>query len=190
MIGKRMKRARAFTLMELLVCVGIISMILGVCGTIFAEVIRLRGAQDRYNVRLDGAEFLLRRVSRAVRSAAGFAASAGTHEASEKTLILRTGEGHVVYRCAKEGVERIELAGGHVRRDLLVEDRGFDVRFDVEGEGPSSARSVVVTVSWEEPPEIGISRPVLSQRAAPRNEATARMTRKKREASDEESGET
>ena len=59
------RRMRALTLAELLVCLGMMSVVLGVGGLCFAQVVRLRTAQERYNARLDATDYLFRRVAKA-----------------------------------------------------------------------------------------------------------------------------
>ena len=56
----------------MLVAIGTISLVLAMGAVAFAEVIRLRGAQDRYNRRLMSADFLLRRIARDVRPGRAF----------------------------------------------------------------------------------------------------------------------
>ena len=169
MIRFRRRRDGAIALAELLVCLGMISLVLGLGGVCFVEVIRLSGAQERYNQRLDASDYLLRRVARDVRAASGFADSAGEFRAGEATLIIRTQDGCIVYRSDEGKVERIELFGASVHRVVVVDAPGVAVHFDHERVPPGEARSVVTTAEWEEPPKIGVSHPVLSLRVACRN---------------------
>jgi len=166
MISLRRRDETAFTLIEVLVAIGIIGTILGICGVCFAEIVRLRGAQDRYYGRLDAADYLLRKIERDVRAATGFAGSAGDFEAGERTLVLLTPAGSVVFHASEKGVERIERAADGERRDVLVPSKRLGVKFSFEGESPAEARSVATTVVWDEHPRIGVSRPTLSLRVA------------------------
>ena len=169
-MNRRMKPdAAALTLMETLISIGIINMILLMSGVCFAEIIRLRGAQNRYNERLLKADYLLRRVERDVRSARAFPASVGQVRAGEKSLILKTAGGEVLYRVENDKVRRTEHKGGRSRDEVIVEKPGLDIRFDFDGSSPDVSRSVVTTVAWDEHPKIGISRPTLSLRVALRH---------------------
>lgn len=150
-------RRRAVTLMELVICVGIIGVIIALAGMAFAEVLRTRGAVDRYTARAEAAQWLLRKVTADVRQARGIEAGK-----SPDTLKLTTATGVITWH-AENG--RIERADSAVDRAPVPVCRtpGLRVRFDVE-----SARAVVTTVEWEESPRVGLSHPVLSQRAARR----------------------
>ncbi|MFH1604671.1 MAG: prepilin-type N-terminal cleavage/methylation domain-containing protein [Pseudomonadota bacterium] len=174
----KFRRMRALTLVELLVCLGIMSVVLGVGGLCFAQVVRLRGAQERYNYRLDATDYLLRQVAKDVRAARGFAvsvasaakaASADEFKSDNRTLILRMADGHVIYQHNEAGVERIALFKDRAHRIAAMAAVGVSVRFDFEGLSPNEARSVVTTAEWDEPPKIGISHPMLSLRVACRN---------------------
>ena len=166
MIRFRRRRDGAIALAELLVCLGMISLVLGLGGVCFVEVIRLRGAQERYHQRLDAADYLLRRIARDVRAARGFADSAGEFRAGEATLIIRIQDGCIVYRSDEGKVERIELFGASTHRVVVVDAPGVAVRFDHEEVPAAVARSVVTTAEWDEPPKIGVSHPALSLRVA------------------------
>ena len=159
-------RARAFTLAELLVCMGMIAMILATSGMCFAQVVRLRGAHERYSNRLASADYLLRGIARDVRQAQGFVASAGKLRAGADCVILRVDDGFVVYQAKDNSVERTEIGPQETRTALVVDNPLLRVRFDFEGRAPLDARSVVTTVEWVEHPRIGISRPMLSLRVA------------------------
>jgi len=159
-----------FTLMEVMVAVGIMSVALALGAVAFAEVLRLRTAQGRYQERLAAADFLLRRFERDVRAGSAFSPAAGGFVAGAQTAIVSTAGGAVVYRAAAGKVERIELGGdGTKKRDVLIHSPGLKVSFDLEGAPAASARSAVATVEWIEPPAIGVSRPTLSLRVALRN---------------------
>ena len=170
------RRMRALTLAELLVCLGMMSVVLGVGGLCFAQVVRLRGAQERYNARLDATDYLFRRVAKDVRAARGFAGSAGEFKSDNDTLILRAGDGHVIYQHNEAGVERIALFKDRTNRIAAMAAVGVSVWFDFEGVPPNQARSVVITAEWDEPPKIGISHPMLSLRVACRNYSARRST--------------
>jgi len=159
-----------FTLIEVIVSIGLITTALGLGAMCFAEVVRLRGAQERYTQRLNAADFLLRRVADDVRSAGAFLPSAGEFSADARTLILSGNDGPVVYHATERGVERVELRPGRAVRALLMDAAGIEARFDIEG-NPGAARSVITTAEWNEPAKIGVSRPTLSLRVALRNPA-------------------
>jgi len=163
--SKRMN-ARAFTLVELLVCIGMIAMILAASGMCFAQVVRLRGAHERYSNRMASADYLLRRIARDVREAQGFAASAGEFKAGEACVILRVHDGFVVYQVKETGVARTQIGPQETRGVMVMDNPVLRVRFGFEGTAPADARSVVTTIDWEEHPRIGISRPMLSLRVA------------------------
>jgi hypothetical protein len=168
-----------FTLMELAVTVGITSIVLGLGTLALTDVLRLRGAQDRYNRRVASVDFLLRRIARDVRPGRAFLESgylsSKTRAKAEKfaagpdSLIVSTGAGVVVYRASAGKVERIEIGGDRTERGLALDAPGVKVTFDLEGATAASARSVVTTAEWAEPPAIGVSRPTLSLRLALRN---------------------
>ncbi len=158
-----------WVLAEMLVCMGITGVVLGLGGIVFAQVIRLKGAQDRYYWRLDASDYLLRRIARDVRSAKSFAASAAEFRAGDTTLILVTDAGKTVYTAGERGVERIELSSGRSHRLVVFDAPGVGVHFDFEGAAADTARATVTTVEWREPPKIGVSRPTLSLRVALRN---------------------
>jgi len=157
------------TLAEVLVTLGIMGTVLGLGAMVFAQVIRLKAAQDRYYRRLDASDYLLRRIAEDVRSAAGFATASDGYQASETTLILITEKGKTIYTPGEAGLQRIELAGDVSHGVPVFDAPGVRVRFALEGASPEEARSVVTTLEWEEPPKVGISRPTLSLRAALRS---------------------
>ena len=166
-------RERAFTLAELLVCLGMIAMILAASGMCFAQVVRLRGAHERYSNWLASTDYLLRRIARDVREAQGFVASAGEFKAGEACVILRVHDGFVVYQVKETGVARTQIGPQETRSVTVMDNPVLRVRFDFEGAAPTDARSMVTTVAWEEHPRIGISRPMLSLRVACRAVPTA-----------------
>ena len=172
----------AVTLMEVLACLGILAMILSAAGVGFSEIVCLRGAHGRYQQRVKKAEYLLRAIERDVRKARGFADSLGEFQSGEDTLILKVGEGHIVYRTepSTDGdktlcrVERTEFLGGKSTRQVIVPPSRLQVRFTLEDAPPSRIRCVVTTMDWDEHPKIGISKPTLSLRLAPRNPGAER----------------
>ena len=161
MIRRRGNRSgRGFTLIEMLVSIGIVNIILVLGGLCFAEIVRMRGARDRYYERLAAAQHVLRLVERDVKGARAIA------DADENKLILRRETGEVVY-LAKDGeVRRIEKASDKTRDEIVANAPRLRVRFDLEGQSPSDARTVATTIEWEENPQIGISHPTLSLRVA------------------------
>ena len=169
----RRMRARAFTLAELIVCMGMIAMILAASGMCFAQVVRLRGAHERYSNRLASTDYLLRRIARDVREAQGFAASAEGFKAAEDCAILRVHDGFVVYQVEENGVERTQISPQETHSVMVMGNPVLRVRFGFEGATPPDARSMVTTIEWEEHPRIGISRPMLSLRVTCRSHPPA-----------------
>ena len=167
--GRRRVSEGGFTLIEMLVAIGIVSLVLALGALAFAEVIRLRGAQDRYNLRLTAADFLLRRIARDVRPGRAFLAGADQFAVGADTMIVSTGGAIVIYRASPGKVERIEIRKDRTERGVALDAPGVKVTFDFEGAPVASARSVVATAEWTEPPSIGVSRPTLSLRVALRN---------------------
>jgi prepilin-type N-terminal cleavage/methylation domain-containing protein len=166
MNAKRKGRAGGFTLMEMLISIGVISLVLSLGALAFAEVVRLRGAQDRYKQRLTAADFLLRRIARDVRPGRAFLSGVEKFAAGADTMIVSTGDSTVVYRATSGKVERIEIRKDRTERGLALDAPGVRVSFDFEGARAASARSVVTNAEWTEPPSIGVSRPTLSLRLA------------------------
>ena len=162
-------RTTAIALIELLVCMGIASAILGIGSVSFVQVIRLRSALDGYHRRLDAGDYFLRMMARDVRSAKGSLQSAREFRAGAATLILTAKDQTIIYHVTEQGVERIELRPDRRQRTMVLDAAGVRVRFGFEGAAPGAARSVVTTVEWNEPPKIGITHPTLSLRIAPRN---------------------
>ena len=161
MIRPRGNRAgRGFTLIELLIAIGIINIILVLGGLCFAEIVRMRGARDRYYERLAAAQHLLHLVERDVKGAREIV------DAGESKLILRSETGEVVYLVKEGAVRRIEKAADKTRDEVVANAPRLRVRFDLEGQSAPDARTVATTVEWEENPQIGISRPTLSLRVA------------------------
>jgi hypothetical protein len=167
----------------MLVATGTISLVLALGALAFSEVIRLRGAQDRYNQRLVSADFCLRRIARDVRPGRAFlpgadlpaatSAKAETFAAGVDTMIVSTGASTVVYHASSGKVERIEIRKDRAERGLVLDAPGVKVTFDFEGAPVTSAGSVVTTAEWTEPPSIGVSRPTLSLRVALRSSNSA-----------------
>lgn len=164
------RRDSGITLMELLLCIGIMATVLGAAGIAFSQTLRLRGMHSAYGRRLAAAEFLLRRVSRDARAAVSAPAEEGAYSAGSGTLILRS-VSTVVYRTTESGVERLEISDGTGTRTAPILDAdGLRVSFDRE-ERAGEVRSVVVSVEWDEPAAVGISQPALSLRIPLKGEA-------------------
>lgn len=163
------RRAAGFALAEMLVCVALLAVILSAAGLCFAEIVRLRGTQERYNRRVDAADYLLRHVARDVRGARAFLAAAPGYTASADTVILAREGATVVYNRTRTGIERVEIAGGRASAVPILDQKGLRVLFDFEGAAPDAARTLATTVEWDEPPRLGLSHPVLSHRVALRN---------------------
>jgi len=157
------------TLVEVAVALGLISLIMGLGALLFNRVVRLYGAHGAYCRRLDAADCVLRNVAGDVRDARAFLASTASWTADAQTLILDTAEGQVVYQAAEGVVRRTALAEGRSSSSTMLADPDMQVRFATEAPAPAEARSAVVTVSWREPPSVGISNPTLSLRVALRN---------------------
>jgi len=158
----------AFTLVELMLCIFITGVILSLAGVVFARVVRLRGAEERYAGRLDAADFLLQRIARDVRAARAFHAAEGADRAGPNTLILDAPPRRIVYRVVRGGVDRVETGGAREECVRLV-TLPAAITFDWEGADPEQARAVAATVEWDEPPAVGVSHPTLSLRTALRN---------------------
>jgi hypothetical protein len=154
---------------ETIVFISLLSTILALGAVCFSEVVRLRGAQERYQQRLDRADFILRRVAKDVRAARAFLDSAAEFRSDRNTLILDSGPMAVVYHVSRKGLERIELASPARRTSVMAETGRLAVSFDVEPRQTGEARCAVTTITWDEPPAIGISHPALSLRTAIRN---------------------
>jgi type II secretory pathway component PulJ len=163
------RRTRGFTLLETMIFVSLLLSILSLGAICFVEVIRLRGAQERYQQRMDTADYLLRRVAKDVRAARAFRDSAAEFRSDRSTLILDSGPATVIYRAGRKGVERIELATGARQTALVTQTPRLQVSFDLEAVTPASARWAATTIAWDEPPLIGVSHPMLSLRTALRN---------------------
>ena len=164
------RRTGGLTLIETMIFVALLVTILSLGAICFVEVMRLRGAQERYQQRLDGADYLLRRVAKDIRAARAFRDSAAEFRSDRSTLILDSGLATVIYHAGRKGVERIELATGARQTTLVTQTPRLQVSFDLEAAAPSSARWAVTTVAWDEPPLIGVSHPMLSLRTALRNQ--------------------
>lgn len=76
-----------------------------------------------------------------------------------------------MYRASADGVDRVAINGSGIRTERMAPASSLDVRFAFEGREPDTARSVVVTIAWSEPPRIGISEAILSLRVALRQGA-------------------
>ena len=176
MMPHRVRGAAGFTLIEMLVTIGITASILTLGGICFAEIIRLRGAQNRYFVRLQAADHLLRRIERDVRAAHAFAGSAGEFDAGDHTLIVVSHDGTIVYRWEQDRMVRVVRRGDGSHRSVVTIVPGMTVGFDLEAASPAQAHSVVTTVEWDEHPKIGVSHPILSLRVALRNSAHAGLS--------------
>lgn len=173
MIRRGKRRQAAILLGEMLVCLALLTVIIGISAVSFAEIVRMRGMQERYNRRVDAADYLLRAVARDVRAAGAFVSSAGSYKVGPGVIILSREGGCVIYARSKVGMERIEVApAGAVKTMTVLDAPGVTVRFDCEGP-LDSARSLATTVEWDEPPAVGVSHPVLSQRVALRGAGAA-----------------
>ena len=157
---------RAYFLAEMLVCMGLISVVLLLCTGASIRTLRLRRLQGGYYRRMNAADHLLRRVSTDVRNATVFLSEAGEHRAGDATLILRTRTGTVVYTVTETGVQRRETSGDESHTAVSMDAKGVNVVFELDNARPTDARSVATTVSWTEPPGLGVSKPVLSQLVA------------------------
>ena len=163
------RREAGMTLAETMIFVGLLVTILSLGAICFTEAMRLRGAQERYQQRLDMADNLLRRVAKDVRAARAFRDSAAEFRSDRDTLILDSGPATVIYHAGPKGVERVELAAGARQTTLVTQTPRLQVSFDLEAAPPASARWAMTTVAWDEPPQIGVSHPMLSLRTALRN---------------------
>jgi prepilin-type N-terminal cleavage/methylation domain-containing protein len=156
----------AFTLLELLIVIGITALLTSLLTVAFADVIRLHGAYGRYQERLQAAKYLLRRVARDVRAGVALPSEHGPYRAGPTTLLIRTEDALIVYEATPSGVDRYRVESGTRARRRLVPARGLEVSFTRE------PRSVVATAAWREPDKIGLARPVLSRRTTLRNGGT------------------
>ena len=161
------KNPRAIALMEMIICIGITGLLVSLGGVCYAQMIRLRGAQERYNARRLTAEYLLRRFADDVRPGHALLKNHGRYAAGERTLIIARDHGAVVYHVGKSKVTRVDATAPNTREDHIPLDKTMDARFEFDA--PANARSAAMTIAWSEPPKIGISQPVLSLRAALRN---------------------
>jgi len=162
-------RASAIALAEMRFCIGLLAMITSIAGVCYAEMIRMRGAQERYETRLMAADLLLRRIAADVREGTAFLHDTKQESPDEQTLTIAKPAGIVEYRVTAHGVERAVRREDETSTALFLPASQLRVEFDFETPHPSDARSVVTTVSWPEPPKIGISESVLSLRVALRN---------------------
>jgi len=149
---------KGFTLIEMLSTLAVTATVLTLGGLCFAEVVRLRGAQDRYRQRVKAADFFLRAVERDVRASKGFSATCDA-----ETLTLITDQASTIYKCEPGRVWR---TGPDGRRDVFVSAKRLVFRFDYDHDAVRDARSVTATTEWDEDPRIGISHPMLSLRTA------------------------
>lgn len=161
---------RGFTLPEVIVAMGIMSVSFTLGAVYFHETLQLRGAHERYLARQNAAEFLLRGLANDVRAARGFAASQASAGAAEDAgvLALRAATGRIVYRAGGGRVARFETTASGIEKTVMLDMPEMRVRFDFEGAPPDKARTAVVTVEWDESPRVGIEHPILSVRLAPR----------------------
>jgi len=158
------RHARAVTLVECLAAIGVMSTVLSLVGVLYGRIVRASAAMNGYEARMASARFLLDRVSAETRAARGFLETDGQRKAGPGCLILAGAEGPVTL-VAKDGqVVQIEQGA----ESVLLSGQDMNVSFALEG-APAAARSVVVTVKWEEPLEMGVRNPVLSLRLTPRN---------------------
>lgn len=156
-------------LAELMVCIGIMATIFSLTAVCFAQVIRLRWAHEQYNDRLLSAKHLLRQFAADVRRGTAFLKARGAYAAGEETLIVSCNGGAVIYHVSDGGVERIDATAPQPRKDFVLQAPKLHARFDFDGRDCSTTRSVILTIAWTEPPKLGISRPILSLRAALRS---------------------
>lgn len=163
-----MRRRGAFTLIEMLVSLSVLVVVLGLMGMMFAEIMRLRGAQDNYARRRDAALHVLRDVARAVSESQGFLTEAGGVSSDGNALLLRTEKGTLIYRSEPGRVRRVRIGPSGEQEETLMSAEGVEIRFNLEGSSPGVARSAVATAEWTEPAQVGISRPTLSLRATRR----------------------
>jgi prepilin-type N-terminal cleavage/methylation domain-containing protein len=162
------RRGAGFTLIEVLVCLGMLAIIFSIIGMTFAEIVRLRGTQERYAHRRDAALHLLRQVAKEVRESSGFLDAADGASSDEHTLIFRHEGETLVYRSEPGRVTLARIGESGRDEETALEAAGVDIRFAVEGGPAETARSAVITAEWKEPPRLGVSHPVLSLRAARR----------------------
>jgi len=163
---KRNRGASGFTLIEMLISIGITNVVLVLGALSFAEIMHMRAARDGYFEKLAAAEYVLRSVERDVRGAREIAGADGDDPAEADMLILRSKIGEVVYLVHEGRVRRIERTDVEARDEIIADVPGVRVSFDLEGHSPQDARSVATTVEWDGKPEIGISHPALSLRVA------------------------
>jgi len=156
-------------LAEMLVCIAVVGLLSSLTTVCYIEMIRLRGARERYDARRLAAEYFLRRFAGDVRPGRAFLKRYGEYAAGPHTLIIARDRGVVAYHISGAGVTRLDTTSGRKREEMILPARKFDAWFDLEGRDPAAAPSAVLTIAWKEPAKTGISRPVLSLRIALRN---------------------
>jgi prepilin-type N-terminal cleavage/methylation domain-containing protein len=157
------RRCSGFTLIEMLIGIGMLTVVFSISGMAFAEIVRTRGAQERYLQRRDAAVHLMRLVAKQVRESSAVLPEAGGLSSNENTLILEHDGKTIAYQSEPGLVRRIQIGAAGPQEETVLKADGVSVRFNVEG-----AESVVITGEWIEHPRVGISRPILSLRAARR----------------------
>jgi prepilin-type N-terminal cleavage/methylation domain-containing protein len=156
---------RGFALIEVLVALMLLTVILGIGAIAYRDVMSLSRDQGRYQQRRASAEYFLSQFAKDVRGAQAIEqATTQSLRTSELTLKLPDGA-EVAYSPQGRALQRVVMSPSAKDQPMLmISDPGMTVRFDVE------PRSVVATVEWEEPPQIGVSHPILSLRVALRGQ--------------------
>ena len=167
MIGFR--RDRGFLLFELMIAIGIFTVILSIVGVCVVKVMRMDRRKQAYSERLAAAEHVLRLLADDVRKSSGFIPGG-----SSDTLILTQPNRRIVaYKYSADGMERIEGDLEGSRAEIAARLGSVKVSFDFEGAEPAAARSVLMTAEWDEAPGIGLTHPMLCRRIALRNAGVA-----------------
>ncbi|GEM_PF-2394139 len=161
---------RGFALIELLTVMALLTIILGIGGIAYHDVMGLNSAQAHYRQRRASAEYFLRHFAQDVRSASNVTRPP-LPTAGVPTFCLERPDGAwVVYVAEGHTLQRVVATPKQTDQKMpLLSDPGMAVKFDVESRD-GRARAVVATVEWEEPPRIGISHPILSLRVALRGQ--------------------
>lgn len=156
---------RGVMLMEMLVAISLMAIILGAGAIAFHDVMKLSRQQARYQQRRIAAEYFLRCFAKDVRGAQIVGASTVPQAGPALAIVMADG-GKVRYFGEGNTLQRSsETTAGNAQKMPLISDPGMTVRFDAERRD-GDVCSVVATVEWEEPPETGVSHPVLSLRVA------------------------